>query len=205
MSGLNGSDGIGQDGDPGPVIYPAGYWNSTTTYVTTSEFCPYVYHEGNFYILKSDTSVGHEPGLEPSIWEQVEGFEAIYTDVLLARQALVGSSVFHGDYMYSQQGINNVGAKTTYADYRNTDNTDYLNGEFTPNIKFNFADGSGHLAGGKFKWYKDSSDEWVVDIGGSTEPALTEDDVKTLINNQRASDWGDTVSISNGNITNEGF
>jgi hypothetical protein len=141
ISGLNGSE-KGDQGDPGAVVYPAGYWNPSTTYII-SDVCPYVYYEGNFYVLNTISSVGQQPDVNTDSWVKMDGFEAIYADVGVLRQALVGSAVFHGNYVYSQQGTN--------GDYT----TSSIDNGFNPNIKFNFADGSGHLAGGNIKWDSD--------------------------------------------------
>jgi hypothetical protein len=35
----------------------------------------------------------------------MENFNAIYADIGLFNQALVGKWVFHGDYMFSQEGV----------------------------------------------------------------------------------------------------
>jgi hypothetical protein len=35
----------------------------------------------------------------------MENYNAIYADIGVLKQALVGKWVFHGDYMFSQNGI----------------------------------------------------------------------------------------------------
>lgn len=180
ISGLNGSE-KGDAGDPGPVVYPAGIWNPNTTYEIKNALCPYVYYEGVFYILKVDYSVNHQPNINDEVWEPMEGFEAIYADVGVLKQALIGPAVFHGDYVYSQQGVNSSGTKTDYT------SGNVASGTFIPNIKFNFNDGSGHLAGGALKWSK-VNDKWVVEMNGSTGSGsgdgLTTDDVNDLIDDK---------------------
>ena len=151
LSGLNGSE-KGDQGEAGPVVYPAGYWNENQTYEIKNGLCPYVYYEGNFYILNATPSTGHNPEEYPKIWVKMESFEAIYADVGVFKQALVGSAVFHGDYVYSQQGIDNT-------DYTKAeiDTTDGTLKNFIPNVKFNFGTGEGHLAGGNISWDQDGN------------------------------------------------
>ena len=164
LSGLNGSE-KGDQGEAGPVVYPAGYWNENQTYEIKNGLCPYVYYEGNFYILNATPSTGHNPEEYPKIWVKMESFEAIYADVGVFKQALVGSAVFHGDYVYSQQGING----TNYTESKVSD-VDGKPSDFTPNILFNFKTGAGHLAGGKIEFTSDGKlnfGQGVLPEGGS--------------------------------------
>ena len=180
LSGLNGSE-KGDQGEAGPVVYPAGYWNENQTYEIKDGLCPYVYYEGNFYILNATPSTGHNPEEYPNIWVKMESFEAIYADVGVFKQALVGSAVFHGDYVYSQQGINGTNytdSKVSEADGKPTD--------FTPNILFNFKTGAGHLAGGAISFESDGTlnfgDVNIPGSGGSGS-GLTEEEVQDMIDN----------------------
>lgn len=180
LSGLNGSE-KGDQGEAGPVVYPAGYWNENQTYEIKNGLCPYVYYEGNFYILNATPSTGNNPEEYPKIWVKMESFEAIYADVGVFKQALVGSAVFHGDYVYSQQGINGTNytdSKVSEADGKPTD--------FTPNILFNFKTGAGHLAGGAISFESDGTlnfgDVNIPGSGGSGS-GLTEEEVQDMIDN----------------------
>ena len=165
LSGLNGSE-KGDQGDAGSVVYPAGYWNENQTYEVKNGLCPYVYYEDNFYILNATPSTGHNPEEYPNIWVKMDSFEAVYADVGVFKQALVGSAVFHGDYVYSQKGINGTDyteSKVSEADGKPTD--------FTPNILFNFKTGAGHLAGGKIEFTSDGElnfGQGVIPEGGGS-------------------------------------
>lgn len=48
--------------------------------------------------------VGVTPDTENSGWEEMSTYSAIYSDIGVFGNALVGSAVFNGDYMFSQEG-----------------------------------------------------------------------------------------------------
>lgn len=112
----------GDSGDNGPIIYPAGVWNANTEYIAYLTRAPYVYYEPDesYYVLnvKPLVSGEHEgsiwkgescaPGKyyeEDLIWIKMDTFEAIYADIGVFKHALVGKWVFHGNYMFSQEGV----------------------------------------------------------------------------------------------------
>lgn len=125
LSGINGLDGIGDKGDPGKIIYPAGIYNNTKTYVATETKAPYVWDPsyGAYYVYLSTTPwKGTDqndltPGQEYAAnkdngtnkWELFEQFEAVYAKIGIIANGLIGSAVFNGDYMFSQQGVDIAG------------------------------------------------------------------------------------------------
>lgn len=139
-NGLPGSDGHNQ------IIYPQGIYDSTKSYVSDEYKAPYVYDpaDGNFYVLnyegpwKGTDQVYSTPSESYTnnqrYWIRFEGYEAIYTKIGIIANGLIGSAVFNGDYMFSQQGVDANGVMTTAYENFGTDN-------FTPNYQVNFATG----------------------------------------------------------------
>ena len=139
-NGLPGSDGHNQ------IIYPQGIYDSTKSYVSDEYKAPYVYDpvDGNFYVLNYEgpwkgTDQVYSTPSESYInnqryWIRFEGYEAIYTKIGIIANGLIGSAVFNGNYMFSQQGVDANGVMTTAYENFGTDN-------FTPNYQVNFATG----------------------------------------------------------------
>lgn len=139
-NGLPGSDGHNQ------IIYPQGIYDSTKSYVSDEYKAPYVYDpaDGNFYVLnyegpwKGTDQVYSTPSESYTnnqrYWIRFEGYEAIYTKIGIIANGLIGSAVFNGNYMFSQQGVDANGVITTAYENFGTDN-------FTPNYQVNFATG----------------------------------------------------------------
>lgn len=105
---VHGEPGASGTGNDAPIIYPAGVWSASKTYASTNEKCPYVFYaeDEKYYMVKANTSVPQ--GVVPTntrYWDPIDSFEAIYADIGLFNQALVGKWVFHGDYMFSQEGV----------------------------------------------------------------------------------------------------
>ena len=160
----NGSVGAtGQNGKDAQVIYPAGVYNVNTTYVTTDKVAPYVLDEtdGNYYVLNNEmTWIGTQhDNLTPHedyaindgrYWLKFDGFNAIFAKIGIIANGLIGSAVFNGDWMFSQQGINRSGALTTDYQNFNASNPMSSNNEFRPNIAINFKTGEVYMAHGNF-------------------------------------------------------
>lgn len=139
-NGLPGSDGHNQ------IIYPQGIYDSTKSYVSDEYKAPYVYDpaDGNFYVLnyegpwKGTDQVYSTPSESYTnnqrYWIRFEGYEAIYTKIGIIANGLIGSAVFNGNYMFSQQGVDANGVMTTAYENFGTDN-------FIPNYQVNFATG----------------------------------------------------------------
>ena len=113
--GTNGTDG--KDGRDGRIVYPAGIYDATVTYTATDTKAPYVLYGDTYYVMNVTTSwtgsqnEGKTPADdygqygEHATWIPMEKFEAIYTKLLIANNGTIGSFVFNGDYMFSQQGV----------------------------------------------------------------------------------------------------
>lgn len=139
-NGLPGSDGHNQ------IIYPQGIYDSTKSYVSDEYKAPYVYDpaDGNFYVLnyegpwKGTDQVYSTPSESYTnnqrYWIRFEGYEAIYTKIGIIANGLIGSAVFNGNYMFSQQGVDANGIATSSYENFGTEN-------FTPNYQVNFATG----------------------------------------------------------------
>lgn len=113
--GTNGTDG--KDGRDGRIVYPAGIYDATVTYTATDTKAPYVLYGDTYYVMNVTTSWSgsqnegktpaddYEQYGEHATWIPMERFEAIYTKLLIANNGTIGSFVFNGDYMFSQQGV----------------------------------------------------------------------------------------------------
>ena len=90
-------------GTKAPIIYPAGVWIPGKVYSSTVDKVPYVYYldvdvDGNptdstgYYVLGEelgDYQSNVTPNNDPN-WNKMESFEAVYSDIGLFNQALVG-------------------------------------------------------------------------------------------------------------------
>ena len=159
LSGTNGLDGIGDKGDPGKIIYPAGIYANNVTYQATDKKAPYVWDPdyGAYYVYlattpwKGTNQNNMTPGQEYAAnknsntnkWELFEQFEAIYAKIGIIGNGLIGSAVFNGDYMFSQQGYTTLDGSTKTTDYEkfNPDNPFGPGNEFYPNFCINFDTG----------------------------------------------------------------
>ena len=185
---LTGTNGLpGSDGRKGQIIYPAGIYSNTTSYTTDENKAPYVYDpsDGNFYVLNAImTWLGtQQNNRTPSqdyeqndgkYWLKFEAFEAVYTKVGIIANGLIGSAVFNGDYMFSQQGINPSNNNIATTDYQNFNSSHIYDGTFTPNFLVNFATGAGHYAAGIIKFNQRNS-QFPVIIGSNEEFLIEQD------------------------------
>ena len=158
INGLNGTDGSdgsdGEDGKKGQLVYPAGIYSNTTSYTTDEYKAPYVLDpsDNNFYVLNAimtwrGTSQGNRTPSQDyaqnhgRYWLKFDAFEAIYAKIGIIANGLIGSAVFNGDFMFSQQGINSSGGiSTNYEDF-NYSNPFNPNNNFRPNVCINFKTG----------------------------------------------------------------
>lgn len=161
--GPTGPTGLpGQDGRKGQLVYPAGIYSNTTSYTTDEYKAPYVLDksDNNYYVLNAQmTWLGTEQGNRTpsqdyaqnhgSYWLKFDLYEAVFAKIGIIANGLIGSAVFNGDYMFSQQGINPSASNASTMQYQLFDEDHIYDGSFTPNIMFNFRTGSGHLAAGK--------------------------------------------------------
>lgn len=162
LSGTNGLNG--ENGSKGQIIYPEGIYNVNTVYQGTVDKTPYVYdsNDANYYVLnivgtwQGTLHSNESPSTDTSnSWVKLDAFEALYTKIGIIANGLIGSAVFNGDYMFSQQGIDSSGQVSTQ--YQNFNPETPTGGVFTPNILFNFRTGAGHMAAGKIKFRDDGS------------------------------------------------
>lgn len=163
--GQNGTDGKnGENDSKGQIIYPEGIYNVNTVYQGTADKTPYVYdsNDANYYVLnivgtwQGTLHSNESPSTDTSnSWVKLDAFEALYTKIGIIANGLIGSAVFNGNYMFSQQGIDASGQTSTQ--YQNFDPEIPTGGEFTPNILFDFRTGAGHMAAGKIKFGSDGS------------------------------------------------
>lgn len=162
LSGTNGLNGT--NGSKGQIIYPEGIYNVNTVYQGTADKTPYVYdsNDANYYVLnivgtwQGTLHSNESPSIDTSnSWVKLEAFEALYTKIGIIANGLIGSAVFNGDYMFSQQGVDSSGQISTQ--YQNFNPETPIGGAFTPNILFNFKTGAGHMAAGKIKFEADGS------------------------------------------------
>lgn len=161
--GPTGPTGLpGQDGRKGQLVYPAGTYSNTASYTTDEYKAPYVLDksDNNYYVLNAQmTWLGTEQGNRTpsqdyaqnhgSYWLKFDLYEAVFAKIGIIANGLIGSAVFNGDYMFSQQGINPSASNASTMQYQLFDEDHIYDGSFTPNIMFNFKTGSGHLAAGK--------------------------------------------------------
>lgn len=162
LSGTNGLNG--ENGSKGQIIYPEGIYNVNTVYQGTADKTPYVYdsNDASYYVLnivgtwQGTLHSNESPSTDTSnSWVKLDAFEALYTKIGIIANGLIGSAVFNGNYMFSQQGIDSSGQVSTQ--YQNFNPETSTGGVFTPNILFNFRTGAGHMAAGKIKFGDDGS------------------------------------------------
>lgn len=155
----------GEQGKKGQLIYPAGVYSSTIRYTTDEYKAPYVLDEtdNNYYVLNTQmTWLGTEQSNRtPSQdyqengsthWLKFDLYDAVFAKIGIVANGLIGSAVFNGDYVFSQQGINPSASSSSDVNttqYQLFDKDFIYDGSFTPSIMFNFRTGAGHLAAGK--------------------------------------------------------
>ena len=99
----------GEDGKSGKLIYPAGAWSANTTYSATTTTAPFVSYGTpvKYYVLQVDKSeTNTTPDKNTTDWLEMSKYEAIYADIIVADNALIGGSVYNRDYVFSKKGLN---------------------------------------------------------------------------------------------------
>lgn len=161
MGGIITPDPVGSQ----PIAYPMGIYSTSTPYINDGEKAPYVYDtsDGNYYFLKSVmTWIGTQQNNEyPAIdtsgaWTKLEGYEAIYTDLLIAPNSLVGGAVFNNNLMFSQRGKNASGGDSSEYHLINTSNPMNTSNSFRPNFLLDFANGEAYFGAGGIHLAADS-------------------------------------------------
>lgn len=171
----------GDPGDTGPrgkigrFFYFAGVFDQndeSKTFEVNDAQAPYFEHtvdgQKRYHVFNYDTNGTYTMAQMWAIsnnwnsapWEvMTNDFKYLITEALFGAYAKLGSWVFNGDYMFSQE------ASDGSTDYQNFYNS--TTGQWTknPNILLNAYDGSGHLAGGAISW--GSSGDPKIVIGDS--------------------------------------
>ena len=197
LSGINGLPG--SPGRKGQIIYPAGIYDSTKVYVCDNNSAPYVYDPNGsaYYVLNKDRFDG--PANYPttpatsSAWVKFEMLDAVFAKVGVISNGLIGSAVFNGDYMFSQQGISSVdnvdnqGANKGFGGFNPSecegDNFDGLT-TFKPNLLFNYKTGAAYLAKGNIQFFGDGSGKIGDFLSWDKNGAITNLKNKTYIINK---------------------
>lgn len=153
MGGIITPDSVGSQ----PIAYPAGIYSTSTPYINDGEKAPYVYDtsDGNYYFLKSvmtwlGTQQNNEsPATDTSgAWTVLENYEAIYTDLLIAPNSLVGGAVFNNNLMFSQRGKNASGSDSSEYHLINTSDPMNASNSFRPNFLLDFENGEVYFGAG---------------------------------------------------------
>lgn len=165
MGGIITPDPVGSQ----PIAYPMGIYSTTTPYINDGETAPYVYDtggdtEGNhyFFLKAVMTWIGTQqnnesPGTDTSgAWEPLKNFEAIYTDLLIAPNSLVGGAVFNNNLMFSQRGKNASDGDSSEYHLINTSDPMNTSNSFRPNFLLDFANGEAYFGAGGIHLAADS-------------------------------------------------
>lgn len=165
MGGIITPDPVGSQ----PIAYPMGIYSTSTPYINDGETAPYVYDtggdtEGNhyFFLKAVMTWIGTQqnnesPGTDTSgAWEPLKNFEAIYTDLLIAPNSLVGGAVFNNNLMFSQRGKNASGGDSSEYHLINTSDPMNTSNSFRPNFLLDFANGEAYFGAGGIHLAADS-------------------------------------------------
>lgn len=131
----------GNDGETGNLVYPAGAWVSTSAYTINGKAVPVVLYNDIHYQLIADVTANASgnttPNNDTTHWKMFSEFNAIWAKIVFAAFASMGSAIFSGDYMISQQGTDASGNATSeYKNFTNENGT-----AFMPNILINFLTG----------------------------------------------------------------
>ena len=83
-------------------------------------------------------------------------FEAIYTDLLIAPNSLVGGAVFNNNLMFSQRGKNASGGDSSEYHLINTSDPMNTSNSFRPNFLLDFENGEAYFGAGGIHLAADS-------------------------------------------------
>lgn len=190
MGGIITPDPVGSQ----PIAYPMGIYSTSTPYINDGEKAPYVYDtsDGNYYFLKSVmTWIGTQqnnvsPATDTSgAWTKLEGYEAIYTDLLIAPNSLVGGAVFNNNLMFSQRGKNASDGDSSEYHLINTSDPMNTSNSFRPNFLLDFENGEAYFGAGGIHLAADAD---------NTELELTSSDTKITLDGSGISMINNTSS-----------
>ena len=150
-----------QNGDIGPLGIPAGTYDNDISYVRERSVCPVVEHNGEYwYPAKEGVLKGSEPSASNPAWKKADNFEVMLVKVLFAQFAKLGEAIFHGRFMFSQQGVVNGAASSQYKNFSPDDPDNEASAQrFAPNLYLDFQTGAARLAKGKAKFFADGTVE----------------------------------------------
>ena len=196
MGGIITPDPVGSQ----PIAYPMGIYSTTTLYINDGETAPYVYDtggdtEGNhyFFLKAVMTWIGTQqnnesPGTDTSgAWEPLKNFEAIYTDLLIAPNSLVGGAVFNNNLMFSQRGKNASGGDSSEYHLINTSDPMNTSNSFRPNFLLDFENGEAYFGAGGIHLAADSE---------NSQLQLTTSDTKLTLDGSGLSMINNTGGLS---------
>ena len=196
MGGIITPDPVGSQ----PIAYPMGIYSTTIPYINDGETAPYVYDtggdtEGNhyFFLKAVMTWIGTQqnnesPGTDTSgAWEPLKNFEAIYTDLLIAPNSLVGGAVFNNNLMFSQRGKNASGGDSSEYHLINTSDPMNTSNSFRPNFLLDFENGEAYFGAGGIHLAADSE---------NSQLQLTTSDTKLTLDGSGLSMINNTGGLS---------
>ena len=148
---LNGQPG--ENGRKGQLVYPAGQYSESVTYETTEDTAPYVWDNNGFYVLNTimrwnGIEQGRVKPSESDDWVKFNSFDAIYSNIGVFGQALVGSAVFYENFVFSQQGKNASNGNTSSYENFNTEDPMNTSNSFRPNICLDLKTGEAWFGAG---------------------------------------------------------
>lgn len=192
MGGIITPDPVGSQ----PIAYPMGIYSTTTPYINDGETAPYVYDtggdtEGNhyFFLKAVMTWIGTQqnnesPGTDTSgAWEPLKNFEAIYTDLLIAPNSLVGGAVFNNNLMFSQRGKNASGGDSSEYHLINTSDPMNTSNSFRPNFLLDFENGEAYFGAGGIHLAADSESSSINISSSSNNTAIDKDGINMTMGN----------------------
>ena len=157
----------GEAGIAGQMVYPAGVYDRESLYISTDGTTPVVEYGGSYYVLRRGWTyrgtdmpedrqtpagdVAYATEDYPQRWERFDSFKAVFADVLMANFGKLGSAVFFGDWMFSQQGtliLEDGSRQGGSTEYRH-----FADGSFEPNFSVNLRTGEIRAMSGIFSGY----------------------------------------------------
>ena len=213
MGGIITPDPVGSQ----PIAYPMGIYSTTTPYINDGETAPYVYDtggdtEGNhyFFLKAVMTWIGTQqnnesPGTDTSgAWEPLKNFEAIYTDLLIAPNSLVGGAVFNNNLMFSQRGKNASGGDSPEYHLINTSDPMNTSNSFRPNFLLDFENGEAYFGAGGIHLAADSENSQLQLTTSDTKLTLDGSGLSMINNTGGLSTVGTYIKKNNiSQLTND--
>lgn len=202
MGGIITPDPVGSQ----PIAYPAGIYSTSTPYINDGEKAPYVYDtsDGNYYFLKSVmTWIGTQqnnvsPATDTSgAWTVLENYEAIYTDLLIAPNSLVGGAVFNNNLMFSQRGKNASGGDSSEYHLINTSDPMNTSNSFRPNFLLDFENGEAYFGAGGIHLAADSENSQLQLTTSDTKLTLDGSGLSMIDNTGGLSTVGTYIKKNN--------